>query len=388
MSSFPSSNRPVTRTVIRDWAGLVTSADRADVPPGAGTVQVNCQSERSGELRVRRGLSRVYFDLSGFLVSAESVLVSESVTLLRSISFAISDVVTITDTASAFSWRELLINDSVDITESVSAIRFFTAQPSDSVTITEAVVKLKTVFANVFDTVTLSEFAVTNVNTLWVSDDKNSVRKLHLQSGQFSSMMKTSQTVFAASVEGISWNGTNTPWTGISGTAKLLLQSGLFSSVIKTSQTTSGNVPDGISWDGENTPFVYSDGVTSKLMLQSGNFSSVVKTSRDVSEINADASGISWSGSTSATPWAGGATPSKLFLQSGQFTGTLRTSLSVSFFCNGVSWDGQNTLYVDFPNLKLKLQSGQFSTTLKTSQSVARLIRDIETQSVRLRLGA
>ena len=52
----------VTATEIRDWPGLVTQSDRRDIPPGAGFVQINLQSNPPGELRVRRGLRPVTFD--------------------------------------------------------------------------------------------------------------------------------------------------------------------------------------------------------------------------------------------------------------------------------------------------------------------------------------
>ena len=56
------ADKVVARVAIRDWPGLVTTSDRKDIPPGAGQIQLNCQSERQGELRVRRGLKRVLFD--------------------------------------------------------------------------------------------------------------------------------------------------------------------------------------------------------------------------------------------------------------------------------------------------------------------------------------
>ena len=54
--------KPAARVAIRDWPGLVTTSDRKDIPPGAGQTQINLQSERPGEMRVRRGLKRVRFD--------------------------------------------------------------------------------------------------------------------------------------------------------------------------------------------------------------------------------------------------------------------------------------------------------------------------------------
>ena len=53
---------PATKIEIRDWQGLITNADRRDLPPGAGQVQVNLVSNVTGELKVRRGLVPVRFD--------------------------------------------------------------------------------------------------------------------------------------------------------------------------------------------------------------------------------------------------------------------------------------------------------------------------------------
>jgi hypothetical protein len=55
-------NESQAQVVIRDWPGLITAADRKDLPPGAGQIQVNMQSNTPGELRVRRGLRPVRFD--------------------------------------------------------------------------------------------------------------------------------------------------------------------------------------------------------------------------------------------------------------------------------------------------------------------------------------
>lgn len=56
------TDRPVSSVEIRDWPGLVTQADRQDVKPGSGRSQINMQSDRPGELTVRKGLALVSFD--------------------------------------------------------------------------------------------------------------------------------------------------------------------------------------------------------------------------------------------------------------------------------------------------------------------------------------
>ena len=124
-------------------------------------------------------------------------------------------------------------------------------------------------------------------DTLWIgqADDK-----LYLQSGQFSSTLKTSLAIGAVEVipQGISWDGTNTPWSGTTGD-KLYLQSGQFSSTLKTSRDISGidNNPQGISWNGTDTPWTGRQGGGNKLYLQSGQFSSTLKKSLDVGGVDA-----------------------------------------------------------------------------------------------------
>jgi len=70
-------------------------------------------------------------------------------------------------------------------------------------------------------------------NTPWCGSEAN---KLYLQSGQFSSTMKTSLAVGGVDLtpSGISYDGTNTPWCGFEDD-KLYLQSGQFSSTMKNS---------------------------------------------------------------------------------------------------------------------------------------------------------
>ena len=71
----------------------------------------------------------------------------------------------------------------------------------------------------------------------------------------------------------------DTPWC--SEPTKLALQSGQFTSTIKTSEDV-GISPTGISWDGTNTLWANPGRVGvafSKLVLQSGQFTSTIKTS-------------------------------------------------------------------------------------------------------------
>ena len=56
------SDQPAASVEMRDWPGLVTQADRQDQQPGSGRIQVNLQSDKQGEMTVRRGLRPVLFD--------------------------------------------------------------------------------------------------------------------------------------------------------------------------------------------------------------------------------------------------------------------------------------------------------------------------------------
>ncbi len=195
--------------------------------------------------------------------------------------------------------------------------------------------------------------------------------KLFLQSGKFSSTLKTSQDVSAIDIEslGISWNGTDTPWTGRIAD-KLYLTSGQFSSTLKTSESIGAIdiSPLGMSWDGVNTPWTGLADV--KLYLQSGQFTSTLKTSLLVSAVDTVPTGMSYDGTN--TPWSG-FTDKKLYLQSGQFTSTLKTSedmTSIDSAPNDLSWDGTDTLWAGAGDDKLYLTSGQFTSTIKTSLSV------------------
>ena len=229
------------------------------------------------------------------------------------------------------------------------------------------------------------------MNTPWCG---NSDDKLYLQSGQFTSTLKTSRAVGSIDLapNGISWDGTDTPWCG--GQAnKLYLQSGQFTSTLKTSrdQTTIDTGVVDISWDGANTPWI--GGEANKLYLQSGQFSSTIKDSQSVaSTLN---TGISYDGTN--TPRS---SYYKLYLQSGEFTATIKTSqagIGTGWtYIQAVSWSGVDTLaavrseeYLDV-YCKLFLLSGQFSWTVKDSVSVTSLesrITGICTDQVNARLG-
>jgi len=193
--------------------------------------------------------------------------------------------------------------------------------------------------------------------------------KLYLQSGQFTSTIKTSEDINSIEIysTGITWDGTNTPWCG-QANDKLYLQSGQFTSTIKDSEDVSiiDNDVGGISWDGINTPWCGNE--SNKLFLQSEQFTSIIKTSQNVT--GTAPLDISYDGTN--TPWID-ITDGKLYLQSGQFTSTIKTSEDINgtdIYPTGISYDGVNTPWCGWEADKLYLQSGQFTSTIKTSKYI------------------
>ena len=62
-SSRPSSqgSPPPAKVVIKDFTGLSTNIDAADLPEGAARQQVNVVAERVGYFQIRMGFVRVKF---------------------------------------------------------------------------------------------------------------------------------------------------------------------------------------------------------------------------------------------------------------------------------------------------------------------------------------
>ncbi len=199
-------------------------------------------------------------------------------------------------------------------------------------------------------------------DTPWCGREAN---RLYLQSGQFTSSLRTSQSTTGGSdPAGISWDGKDTLW-GSNVTAKLSLTSGQFSSTIKTSLVQSESQV-GVSWDGTNTPVN-----AARLILYSGKFTTTVLDSQLLSSFNLSPVGISWDGTN--TPWTGThEADDKLYLQSGQFTSSLRTSISAKANPTGISWDGNDTPWCksSFGD-SLLLTSGQFTSTVRKSQNIS-----------------
>jgi hypothetical protein len=164
---------------------------------------------------------------------------------------------------------------------------------------------------------------------------------------------------------------TDIPWCG-EGDDKFYLQSGNFTSVLKTSISAYYADPNGISWDGVNTPFVSPLGGGDKMWLMSGQFTSAVKDSESVIAYTTNVFGISWDGIN--TPWSDIDTPAKWWVQSGQFTSAVKSSLdasSVDTLPADVSWDGTNTVSPGYTSNKLYVTSGQHTVLVKTSQDIS-----------------
>ncbi len=58
MAGQPEANK----TVIREFGGMVSDSDPADIQPGQSRVQVNVKSQRPGVLQPRLGYARVKFE--------------------------------------------------------------------------------------------------------------------------------------------------------------------------------------------------------------------------------------------------------------------------------------------------------------------------------------
>lgn len=150
-----AKDREVSRVEIRDWGGLVTHADRQDIAPGSGRLQVNLQSDRPGSLRVRRGLSLVQFDARGLVELSDIVSVQESVTAFLEYRFVtISDTLTVSESVTPYLFRALQITDSIALTETVSAEQV--VQKSDSVSVGEQINVARTISRSVSDSVIVS----------------------------------------------------------------------------------------------------------------------------------------------------------------------------------------------------------------------------------------
>jgi|3_EtaG_2_1085321.scaffolds.fasta_scaffold22976_2 hypothetical protein len=216
-------------------------------------------------------------------------------------------------------------------------------------------------------------------DTSWMG---TSADKFFLQSGQFSSTVKTSSADWSAIIgdaDGHGFDGTDSYSCANTGD-KLFRLSGQYTITVKDSQVVSAfsTTPTGISFDGTNTVWI-SSGFSHmrKLWLQSGQFSATLKTSYDVNPIetipeSCTSNLVSSSGND--TPWTG-VSGMKLYLQSGQFSSTMKTSLLISgvnITPSGIAFDGTNTIWSGQENNEtLYLQSGQFSATLKTSLDIS-----------------
>ncbi len=120
-------------------------------------------------------------------------------------------------------------------------------------------------------------------DTPWAN--RSAPSKLFRSSGQFTATVKSSLDVSAVDNDprSVSWDEADSPWMG-SEAEKLYLQSGHYTSTLKTSEDISGVATDatgGITWDGTNTPWS-GDNPPARLYLTSGQFTSTIKTSTNI----------------------------------------------------------------------------------------------------------
>lgn len=161
-------------------------------------------------------------------------------------------------------------------------------------------------------------------NTLWSGHND---QKLYLMDGQIGNLTDSvSVSSIDASSQGISCdkNG-DYIWVGVEAN-KLYLQSGMTSTVKTSLACPGGENGYGCSMDENEDTLLMRSQVQDKLYLLSGEFTSTIKTSLAVTAKDGDARGISFDGTD--TQWCGNTTD-KLFLNSGKFTSTIKSSLSV-----------------------------------------------------------
>lgn len=128
-------------------------------------------------------------------------------------------------------------------------------------------------------------------NTHWQGSTDN---KWYTNSGQITSTLLTSQSTTGTGSNplGFDVKQADALWTDIAHEAYLYLQSGQFTSAVKTSLNISSgfNFERDVSYDGENV--LSMGGNNKKLMYRSGLFSSTVKDSELVSGIDANPDAI------------------------------------------------------------------------------------------------
>lgn len=170
-------------------------------------------------------------------------------------------------------------------------------------------------------------------NPVWSAQSPNPDRILRT-SGVFTTTVKTSLSWTGVNNSvGMAWDAEDAPIGRLSN--KLVLLSGHFTTTVKTSQDVSSQVNSlqGISWDGTDTPFSGQRTATTDdwLWLMSGQFSSTIKTSQRVDTISDttavggcadyDPDFLFAAQSTTGPPFLG-----KLFWMSGKFSSTIKSS--------------------------------------------------------------
>jgi hypothetical protein len=195
-------------------------------------------------------------------------------------------------------------------------------------------------------------------NTIWGG---NANDKVYLQSGTFTSTIKTSldySSVSSAAPQ-MSYDGTDWYFHSAGVSFKLYRMSGLFTSTVKDSENVNAvdTQPKGISPALGNTGWIGSQ--ADKFYTQSGTFTSTIKTSVSCAGQTTGPSGFELK--ETDTLWGRQPSPGRIYLQSGQYTTTLKTSLDVSSGFNSptdVSYTGTDTMWMDLNNDRLVLNSG------------------------------
>lgn len=163
--------------------------------------------------------------------------------------------------------------------------------------------------------------------------------KLQLNSGRFTTSVKASVTLPSGyDAYGISFDSENSsyPWCGRAegGTQKLLDQSGEFTTTIKASIATTYTV-QGISWDGTDSLWTDQSGAKRKLWRWSGKFTSTEKDSEAFPGGPSPQGIANFAGDTLCCNNA------KSFYVSGNFTSTVKESEQQGTFHDDITTTGE-----------------------------------------------
>jgi len=174
-------------------------------------------------------------------------------------------------------------------------------------------------------------------NLLWSGF---SFRVLFEMDGFSSTILQGVQVNAFGKARDLSWDGTNTTHVNFSLRIVRLLE-GRFSTTVLASKDISGDLSltTGVSWSGVNTLVA---GSSRSFFAYTGQFGAQTAT---LSGLPREPNGISWDGQD--TLWVESATSGTMFVYEGQFTSTAKATVAlggVDTGWRGISWDGQHTL--------------------------------------------